>query len=208
MTGPSRPGYWLHVIGVALAGVVAAGAGVEAVGQVDVGRQQVAGLVDQADARGARLATLPATMLMTAAICFRLQRAARFQLHHHRGRRFLAVDDTKEVDLAIDRCTRACDRVQRHDRLRQLAFQAAAEAHVLHELRHAQRVVLVHQFQPGRQLRGHALGGQQHAHLAQHGVGHQHLAAVGVHAVGDVVAVQHGHHVRRRHFSRAPNTGL
>jgi len=90
--------------------------------------------------------------------------------------------------------------VHGQDALRQLAFQAAPEAHVLDELRHAQRIVAVHQFQAGRQLGGHALGGQQHAHLAQACRRHHHLAALRVDAVGDLFGLEHGHHVAGRDF--------
>src|SRR5471032_1130077 len=109
---------------------------------------------------GARLATLPATILMTAAMVSGVSVRPVLVATTTEADDLSPSLEMKEVDLAIDRWTGVVDGVQRHDRLRQLALQAAAEAHVLDELRHAQRVVLVHQLQAGRQLRGHALGSQ------------------------------------------------
>ena len=185
----------------ALGAFVAGGRGVEAIRQVDVRGQQVAALVDQAHARGRQAGDAARHHVDDGGDLFRRQGAARFQGHDDGGGRLVAIagDERGRLgDRQMD--ARRSDRVHRHDALRQLAFQAAAEAHVLHELRYAQRVILVHQLQAGRQLRRHALRGQQHAHLAQHGIGHQHLAAVRMQAVGDVFGVQGRHHVRHGHL--------
>lgn len=90
-------------------------------------------------------------MLMTAAICSGASVRPGLTATTMEADDLSPSLDTNEVDLAIDRCTRAEAMASIvGDALRQLAFEAAAEAHVLHELRHAQRVILVHQFRAGR----------------------------------------------------------
>ena len=164
-------------------------------------RQQVAALVDQAHARRRQAGDAAGHHVDDGGDLFRRQGAARFQCHDDRGGRFVAVAGDERRRLGNRQMdARRSDRVHRHDALCQFAFQAAAEAYVLHELRYAQRVVLVHQLQACRQLRRHALRGEQHAHLAQHGIGHQHLATVRMQTVGDVLGVQGCHHVRHGHF--------
>ncbi|MNJ60567.1 hypothetical protein D3C77_563090 [compost metagenome] len=82
-----------------------------------------------------------------------------------------------------------------HDGLCQLAFQAALEAYVLHELAGAQRLFLVEQLVTGRHADLDALGRQQHARAGQVGVAHQDLAAGRMHAVAQRLGVQHRHHL-------------
>lgn len=174
---------------------------VDAVLHIDARGEQAAGLIDHAHAGRVQVGHAAGHQLDDGGDLFVAQRAPRVQAQHHRGGALvLGVEHEGRGARHGQVDAGRAHGVHRGDALHQLAFQAAAKADVLHELRDAQRVVLVHQFQPFGQARGDALGRQQHAGAAEVGGRDQHLARLGVQPVGDALGIQRGHHVRHRHL--------
>ena len=126
-----------------------------------------------------------------------IQLRAVVQAYHHRGTVLRLIADHKRA-LFVKRQMhpRALHRVQRHNALRQLPFEAAFIAHVLHELAAAEHFVFVHQLVAAGQYRLHAFRGKGHARFRQRIFRHQNLPALRVDAIGELFAVQHRDNLR------------
>ena len=126
-----------------------------------------------------------------------IQLRAIVQAHHYRGAVLWLIADHKRA-FFVERQMHPCalHRVQRHNALRQLPFEAAFVAHVLHELAAAEHFIFVHQLVAAGQYRLHAFGSKGHARFRQFIFRHQNLPALRVNAVAELFTVQHGDNLR------------
>ena len=122
-----------------------------------------------------------------------IQLAAVMQTHHHRGAILRLVADDKGT-LFIERQMHAgaLYGVQRHDALRQFAFQTPLVTDVLHKLTGAQYFVFIHQLVAAGQHGLHAFRRQRHPRFGQSLFRNQNLPALRVNTVFQLFAVQHG----------------
>ena len=128
-----------------------------------------------------------------------IQLAAIMQTHHHRGAVLRLVADDKGT-LFIERQMHsgALYSIQRHNALRQFAFQAPLIANVLHKLAGAQHFVFVHQLIAAGQHGLHAFRRQRHSRFRQSLFRNQNLSALRIDAIFQFFTIQHGDYLRNR----------
>ena len=88
--------------------------------------------------------------------------------------------------------------IQRHNALRQFAFQAPLVADVLHKLAGTQHFIFIHQLIAARQHGLNALRRQRHSRFGQRVFWNQNLPALRIDAVFQFFTVQHGDYLRNR----------
>ena len=173
------------------------GSGRDRLARADAVGQQISRLINHANFAGVQPRNAAGNQMHNGVHLVHIQLRAVVQTHHHRGAVLRLIADHKRA-FFVERQMhpRALHRVQRHNALRQLPFEAAFIAHVLHELAAAKHFVFVHQLVAAGQNRLHTFGGKGHARFRQRLFRHQYLPALRVNAVGELFAVQHGDNLR------------
>ncbi len=85
-----------------------------------------------------------------------------------------------------------------HYAARQLAFHTAFQAHILHKLAGAERLLFIKQFIAIRLVSLYPLGTEQHARTRDLVFAHQHLPGLRVQVVGDGFGIQYLHYISGR----------